>query len=437
MKNGARKVLLPIGDIFLLLVAFFAMLKVAFSYNLSEEIINTHLMPFAVISVVWVLVLFLFNLYDAQSIKPTIANLQKIGMAYAVALIASIILLYTIPYFGITPKTNLLIFGSIFILLFIVWRRIFYKIFSIYFRKSVAFIINKEQDSDSYSELSSYMENYPQSGFYIQGTYSSLKEFTEKENISGVDMLIVSKDKLVNSEETVKIYNEAKDIFDISYAYEEILGKIPVDSIDESWFLHNIRNINKTLYNVVSKIINNIVALVVLVLTSPFLILAAIFIKLEDGGSIFYTQKRVGKNGNIFNLYKLRSMVKNADQNGPEWTEENDHRITSTGKIIRKLHIDEIPQLINVLRGEMALVGPRPEIPSFAYKLEREINHYSLRHIITPGFTGWAQIKFQYARNVTESKEKFKFDLYYIKNRNIFMDIGIILRTIQIVFTHR
>ena len=129
-------------------------------------------------------------------------------------------------------------------------------------------------------------------------------------------------------------------------------------------------------------------------------------------------------------------MIVGADKNGAEWTEKNDHRITGVGKVIRKLHVDEAPQLLNIIKGEMAFVGPRPEIPSFEEKLRKEIKHYRLRHIITPGVTGWAQIKFRNARGVAESKEKFEYDLYYIKNKNIFMDLGIILKTIQVIFTH-
>ena len=117
-------------------------------------------------------------------------------------------------------------------------------------------------------------------------------------------------------------------------------------------------------------------------------------------------------------------------------TGKDDPRITKVGKIIRKLHIDEIPQMINILKGDLALVGPRPERPQFVKQLDDTIPHYNLRHIIRPGFTGWAQIKYKYANNINESKEKFEYDLYYIKNRNIFLDIGIIIRTIQIIFTH-
>lgn len=436
MKNGARKALLPLGDILMLFIAFFAMLQVAFPDNLSSSVIDAHLLPFLIIFGIWIVVFFLFNLYDAKSVKPTISNLQKIGAAYVVALACSIILFYTVSYFGITPKTNLLIFSVVFIILFVAWRRIFYKIFSNYFRKSVAFITEKERDMGASEELIGYMENYPQSGFLFKGIYSSLEDLMAKTNLKDLNMLIVSKDKLHDGRETEIIYNTVKEIFDLSYAYEEILGKIPVDSIDETWFLYNIRNTDKALYNTLAGALNLLAAVFGLVITSPLLVIVAVCIKLGDSGPIFYAQERIGRNGKIFKLYKFRSMIPGADKSGAEWTENNDHRITRVGKIIRKLHIDEVPQLLNVLLGDMALVGPRPEIPSFAEKLSEEIPHYNLRHIIIPGFTGWAQIKFRNARGVEESKEKFKYDLYYIKNRNLFMDLGIILRTIQIVFTH-
>ena len=125
-----------------------------------------------------------------------------------------------------------------------------------------------------------------------------------------------------------------------------------------------------------------------------------------------------------------------AENDGIKWTEKSDPRITRVGKIIRKLHIDEIPQLWNVIRGDMALVGPRPEQPEFVEKLEQEIPYYYLRHIIKPGFTGWAQIKFQYARTVSDSKQKLEYDLYYLENRSPLLDLGIIVKTIQIIFTH-
>ncbi|MEZ4114028.1 MAG: sugar transferase [Candidatus Paceibacterota bacterium] len=149
-----------------------------------------------------------------------------------------------------------------------------------------------------------------------------------------------------------------------------------------------------------------------------------------------YKQKRVGKDSEHFLIWKLQSMKQNAEKNGAVWAEEKDSRITRFGKILRKLHIDEIPQMINVLKGDINLVGPRPERPEFVEKLEKEIPYYFLRHSITPGFTGWAQIKYRYARTVDDSQDKFEYDLYYLKNRNVFLDFGIIIKTIQIIFTH-
>jgi lipopolysaccharide/colanic/teichoic acid biosynthesis glycosyltransferase len=125
-----------------------------------------------------------------------------------------------------------------------------------------------------------------------------------------------------------------------------------------------------------------------------------------------------------------------AETGTAKWAEENDPRITKVGRITRKLHLDELGQMINLLKGDIALVGPRPERPEFVEKLEKEIPYYFMRHTISPGFTGWAQIKFRYARTVMDSEEKFEYDLYYIKNRNIFLDAGIIMKTVQIIFTH-
>jgi lipopolysaccharide/colanic/teichoic acid biosynthesis glycosyltransferase len=417
------------------IAAFFIMLEIAFSNNISQEVIDSHLFPFIIVFCIWLFIFFLFNLYDAQSIKPTIPNLRKIGIASIVALTASTVLFYIIPTFGITPKTNLIIFSIIFLFLFFIWRRIFYKIFAVYFQKSVVFVIDKNRDGNYAQELINYMRTYPQSGFSVLGFYASIKEFMENSS-TPADILIVSKNTLTDGQEMKLIYNNIENILDLTYAYENILGKIPVDSIDETWFLHNIRNTSETLYNKIAYLFNVIFIIMIFIITSPILLITAIFIKLEDKGPIFYTQLRVGKRGKIFKLYKLRSMIVDADKGGAEWTEKNDGRITKIGKIIRKLHIDEIPQLLNIIRREMVLVGPRPEIPSFEDKLRKEIPHYGLRHIITPGFTGWAQIKWRNARGITESKEKFEYDLYYIKNRNVFMDLGIILKTVQIIFTH-
>jgi lipopolysaccharide/colanic/teichoic acid biosynthesis glycosyltransferase len=224
---------------------------------------------------------------------------------------------------------------------------------------------------------------------------------------------------------------------DTAKAYEKYLYKIPVEYIDLSFIVDNIETKKDNFYAMVSFIIDKLVAILILIITSPFLLVSAMFIYFYDKGPVLYTQNRVGLNGKIFKLYKLRSMSTDSEKDGPKWsTGSMDPRVTPIGKITRKLHIDELPQAINILKGDISLVGPRPERPEFVELLNKEIPHYSFRHIIRPGFTGWAQIKYRYANTVDSSKEKFEYDLYYIKNRNIFIDFGIIMRTIQIIFTH-
>jgi len=158
-------------------------------------------------------------------------------------------------------------------------------------------------------------------------------------------------------------------------------------------------------------------------------------IKLNSAGPIFYRQKRVGKNGKIFEIAKFRSMFKDAEKNGAQWANEKDERITGMGKILRKTRIDELPQLWNVLKGEMSFIGPRPERPEFVEELQKQIPHYVMRHLVKPGLSGWAQIKFPYGASVEDAMEKLQYDLYYIKNRSFVLDLAITARTIAAVLS--
>jgi lipopolysaccharide/colanic/teichoic acid biosynthesis glycosyltransferase len=436
MGNKPRALLLLVGDIGMLFASFFIMLELAFPGGISSEILNSHIKPFGFVFMVWFFVFYLFNLYQTESVKPTIPHLKKIGIASLVALASSTILFYVVPFFGITPKTNLVIFSGTFIILFLAWRRIFYSFFSSYFRQGLAFVTNTEKYDYYVKMIEEYINAHPQSGYFMLGVFTSLDEFKEKTLGKKVGTLIVSGDVLKETSDVKSVYNQAENVLDLIYAYEDILGRIPVDAIDESWFLHNIQSTKKRFFHKISYAINAVVAFLLLLITLPISIIVGILILLEDQGPLIYSQTRVGKNGQHFRLLKLRSMRVGADKSGAQWTEKNDPRITRVGKVIRKLHIDEIPQFWNIICGDMALVGPRPEIPSFEEKLKKEIRHYGLRNIIAPGFTGWAQIKYRNARGVAESKVKFEYDLYYLKNKNVFMDVGILLRTVIIIFTH-
>jgi len=183
----------------------------------------------------------------------------------------------------------------------------------------------------------------------------------------------------------------------------------------------------------IKRVVGFSLSFVGLALLSPVILMISILIKIDSRGPILYQQERVGENGKVFKLFKFRSMFENAETNGPEWAGEEDARITRLGRWIRKGRLDEIPQMLNVLKGDMAFVGPRPERPFFVEQLRREIPFYDQRLVVKPGITGWAQIKYGYGASKEETLEKLKYDLYYIKNLSILFDLVIIFETIKVV----
>jgi len=192
------------------------------------------------------------------------------------------------------------------------------------------------------------------------------------------------------------------------------------------------------LRSAVKRVFDLLSSLVLLVATAPIMAITALLIKLESPGSIFYTQERVGLNGGTFKVIKFRSMRNDAEKDGrPQWATKNDARVTRVGNIIRKVRIDELPQLINVLRGEMSMVGPRPERPFFVDELVAKIPYYAVRHSVKPGVTGWAQVRYEYGSTIEDSLEKLQYDLYYVKNHTLFLDLLIMLETVAVVLTGR
>jgi lipopolysaccharide/colanic/teichoic acid biosynthesis glycosyltransferase len=179
------------------------------------------------------------------------------------------------------------------------------------------------------------------------------------------------------------------------------------------------------------RLIDIIISSFILTLSLPLWPIIALLIKMNSRGPIFYIQKRVGKNESLFSLYKFRSMIDKAEENEALWADKNDKRITFVGKILRRLHLDELPQFWNVIRGEMSLVGPRPERPEFVEDLEKKIPYYSLRHFMEPGVTGWAQVNFPYASSIEDSHEKLEYDLYYVSHMNMLFDVQVLLKTAQ------
>lgn len=428
------------GDFVLFWLFLFLILLAKYGNSGSiTTILSEHLLPFTILYISWVFIFHLFGLYDLFTIKPTIPYLHRFGFSLIVAFILGILIFYFVPFFKITPKTILLSQVVSFGIGSFILRRFFYKIYSKQFLKQVILIGEK----NNYIELISKIEENPQLGLRISFCTSNLSDILEKNpEIKNSIFIIDSSLNKISPKTLALFYSNGNEILNFIEAYEKYLYKIPVNHISQSWITENIKNKKNIAYLSTSRIIDIIFSLIILVITSPILLIIMIGRLIEDGRPIFIKQKRIGLNGKIFNFYKIRSMVAlspdgSAETNGPVWdTGKDDPRITPFGKVIRKLHVDEIPQMFNILRGDISLVGPRPERPEFVEKLEGVVPYYEIRHIIKPGFTGWAQIKYRYARTIKESREKFEYDLYYLKNRNIFMDLGILLRTIQIIFTH-
>lgn len=426
--------MIALGDFMAFWMSLYLILSIRIGDVWGSPLAASHVAPFSILYISWTLTFFLFGLYDLFIIKPTIPHLRRFGLALSISLFVGVILFYLFPIFNIAPKTNLVLQVFLFGILSFSTRRIFYLLYSKQITRPVIIVGEKEHLEELYYAI----KNNPQIGLkvtsYSDDLSSSLKNCSQQKN--GVVIIDTDLNK-INSQDLINLHKNKNDIIDIAEAYERYLYKIPVGVISQSWILENIKVKKDVFYSLLLRIIEIIFSLIVLFLFSPLIVIFAILIYAENKGPVFYVQNRVGLNGKIFKLYKLRSMFLDAEKGGVQWsTGKDDPRITKIGKIIRTTHIDEIPQMINIIKGDLSIVGPRPERPEFVVRLEDVIPHYKLRHIIRPGFTGWAQIKYRYARTEEDSRKKFEYDLYYIKNRNIFIDFGIIIRTIQIIFTH-
>ena len=218
--------------------------------------------------------------------------------------------------------------------------------------------------------------------------------------------------------------------------YELNWYMVPLNHIGDDWFLrtHGFSMLGHPISKRLKRITDIVLSILVFTMSLPALLLCCILIKMTSKGPILFKQSRVGLQGNIFNIYKLRTMIQNAEPNGAQWAQNNDPRITKVGNFLRKSRLDEIPQCLNVLRGEMSFVGPRPERPEFTKELSKKIPYYELRHMVKPGITGWAQVIFPYGASVNDAMRKLQYELYYIKNQSLLLDFNIMLRTLITIF---
>jgi len=225
-------------------------------------------------------------------------------------------------------------------------------------------------------------------------------------------------------------------VIDLSSFFERVLGQVPIDSLKASWLIFGDGFRQGLARSATKRCSDVIAAFILLLLTLPVMLVTALCILFEDGAPIFYLQERVGFAGRVFRVIKFRSMRRDAEHDGtPRWALSQDDRITRVGRVIRRLRIDELPQIFNVLKGDMSLVGPRPERPFFVDQLSREIPFYAVRHSVKPGVTGWAQVRYHYGSSVDDAIQKLQYDLYYVKNHSLVLDTLVLFETVRVVLT--
>jgi sugar transferase (PEP-CTERM system associated) len=273
----------------------------------------------------------------------------------------------------------------------------------------------------------------------VLGTHADMAEIVKQE---GVDRIVVALGERRGQFPVSQLLDLSLSggvaIEECASFYERLTGRVSLDMLRPSWLIFSSRARQARLGTVIRTLMHRAVALVGFVLSLPLALLTALLVKLESPGPVFYSQERVGKNGRTFNLYKFRSMRVDAEKDGPVWASRaGDARVTRVGRVIRKIRLDEIPQFWCILKGDMNFVGPRPERPHFVKQLAEEIPYYEQRHLIPPGLTGWAQIKYPYGASVEDARQKLQYDLYYIKNQSLVLDAVILFETVKTILFGR
>jgi sugar transferase (PEP-CTERM system associated) len=264
--------------------------------------------------------------------------------------------------------------------------------------------------------------------------YEGLAELARTNGIEKIVVALAEKRNNFPTNELLKCRVNGIEVIDGNSFYEMLTGKLVVNAINPSWLIFSKGFRKSRIRRVMKRSVDLLLSLVLLILFSPLILIIALLIKIDSKGSVIFSQERVGQNRKIYRMHKFRSMVQDAEtMSGPIWAEDNDVRITRVGRVIRKCRFDEIPQLWNVLKGEMSFVGPRPEREHFVDQLVKIVPYYQERHTVKPGLSGWAQVSYGYGASVEDAIEKLNYDLFYIKNMTFFMDLMIVMRTIKIV----
>lgn len=434
MSNRFKAFLFLVADIVALYAALFLTLIVRYGGGFWKQFIDAHAGPFAIVFAVWIVVFYIAGLYDLRRLRNSLDFLKTLFLCLAIGAALAIALFYAIPSFGIAPKTNLFIFIVIFAFVEIVWRRGMNHLISSGEAPVRLLIVDGGAAAKEVMEI---IATNPQFGYeakewiehYDASSLHKIEALTEAGTINTIVVPRHLKQDRAMANLLYTLFSKGTEVHDLTNFYEMIMGKVPLNELEETWFLENL--FFQDAFSLFFKRLTDFIFIIVLTAVSiPLVPIIAIAVAATSRGPVILTQTRIGKNGKPYNHYKFRTMhvsEKNA------WLDEDAKRITTVGTFLRRTHLDELPQVINVLRGDLSLVGPRPDFVDFYNKLKDTIPYYSIRTIVKPGLTGWAQVNFPATVSVEETKERLSYDLYYLKNRSAVLDVLIILKTIRTV----
>ena len=443
--TGNKKIFLILGDVIILYLALGLSLLIRFQAEFSQALWQRHLLPFTIVFAIFIIVFYIDDLYEINFGSSKYNLLSKIFKNVIISSVIAMVFFYLGQdrLFTIRPQRVLVFNAAIFFIASYLWHLAFLALTrSAKIANNLLIIGN----NNLVAEIKKVINEKPELGFIIkkiidntdEENLKNLKNICQQNDIHSIISTIHPRENALLSKSLFDCLPLRLPFYDITTFYEKITGKVPVTTIEQVWFLENLSENNKKLYEFLKKILEVMVAIVLLIIFLPFAPLVALAIKATSKGPIFFSQNRLGKDGKIFKTIKFRSMVVDAEKNGAQWAVKNDPRVTKVGKILRKTRIDEIPQLFLVITGKTSLIGPRPERPEMVEDLEKDIPFYKERLIVKPGITGWAQVMGpDYGGSKEETLEKLQYDLYYVKNRSLALDLNIILKTIKTVLSRK
>lgn len=448
MKISRRKLLLLIGDIFIIGISLHIASLLRFGRWMSVyEGKNLLGLIFILFSVL--ISFYIFDFYSMTNFFSSRSMAMFLGAMATVALLM-VVCFYFIP-FGVGRGIFFYTFLSVG-LLSLAWRAIFSSVFKIVLPVSNVLVIG---EGEKIKDLSQIIKNFPEYkvvSFFtdLDSNLDSNEEFATRPNFlgnvnkieqivaeHGINSIVVDLQNQPEPNLSRALVNcrlKGVGVYDIPSFYEQLTGKLPVHSLKDHWFLsaQGFERQGSGFFKKLKRCFDFMVALLFMILSLPLALIVVLIIKFTSKGPVFYLQERLGESEKPFTMYKFRTMVEGAEKDEPKWAEEQDERVTTVGKVLRKTRLDELPQLINVLKGDMSFIGPRPEREYFIKLLKKKIPYYSLRFAVKPGITGWAQVNYRYGATVEDALEKLGYDLYYIKNMSLFLDLRILLRTVRV-----